>query len=514
MTQSVESTSATASAAASASASVAEARTRLPSPKERRRLREGAGLTHEDVAAAVGVTPATIRSWESGRTRPRGRKREAYARILAGLAPAPLRDTRAEPDTAPEEPDCPVVPADSGVPSAAEPDAAAEEPDRTAPAKEPVRASAEPGVASVAEPPVESPSRHESAASDEAGHVAPQAPQAPQEPGPGADTPAATAAAPEPVASPEADGSAAPPDPAADAADAEPTAEPADAADPADEEPAAAAPQRSAAAMAFDALYGHAAPTLVRQAYLLTGRRDLSEEAVERAFQQAWARWPEVAGDPDPVGWVRAAAYEYALSPWHLFRRVHRHPDKAPAEPADRILLDAMLALPAIHRRTVLLYDGVGLDLPDTAAETEATTPTAGGRLLRARAAMADRIPELDDVPPEKQSAVLRERFAALEPAVPLEPRPAAAVRLGAEKGIRVWTRAALGLTAVITVATAYTATTAPTQYAPPYAPGASVSGVPPLSGPQQLTDESRELQDMLRTAPGAGPARVTPRIE
>lgn len=115
---------------------------------------------------------------------------------------------------------------------------------------------------------------------------------------------------------------------------------------------------------------------LARQTYLLTGRRTLALEAVERAFTQAWGRWPEVASDPDPVGWVRAAAYEYALSPWHRFRRAHRHADRPPAEPADRILLDALLALPAAHRRTVLLYDGVGLDLPDTAAETEASTPT------------------------------------------------------------------------------------------------------------------------------------------
>lgn len=62
-------------------------------------------------------------------------------------------------------------------------------------------------------------------------------------------------------------------------------------------------------------MYDYAAPALTRQAYLLTGRRRLSHEAVEQAFQQAWARWPEVAVDPDPVGWVRAAVYEYALSP-------------------------------------------------------------------------------------------------------------------------------------------------------------------------------------------------------
>ncbi|MFD9408422.1 RNA polymerase sigma factor [Streptomyces sp. NPDC059989] len=267
-------------------------------------------------------------------------------------------------------------------------------------------------------------------------------------------------------------------------------------------------------AEAFDALYGRTAPALTRQTYLLTGRRALALEAVERAFHQAWHHWPEVATDPDPVGWVRAAAYEYALSPWHQLRRAHRHPDKPPAEPADRILLEAMLALPTIHRRTVLLYDGVGLDLPDTAAETEASTPTAAGRLLHAHADLADRIPELADVPPEKQSALLRDRLTSLRPAVRLEPRPAALVRASGERRARRWTRAAVGLTALIAAASAYTATTAPTEYEPPMAPGANVSGVPPHSGPQRVTEESKALHDKLRAHPAAGPARLTPRTE
>lgn len=265
---------------------------------------------------------------------------------------------------------------------------------------------------------------------------------------------------------------------------------------------------------AFDALYDRTAPALARQAYLLTGRRALACEAVERAFQQAWERWPEVATDPDPVGWVRAATYEYALSPWHRFRRSHRHPDKPPADPADRILLDAMLDLPPAHRRTVLLYDGVGLDLPDTAAETEASTPTAGSRLLNAHDDLADRLPELDGVAPAKQSAVLRERLGALRPPGRLEPRAAAAVRVAGEHRTRLWTRAVVGVTAVITAATAYTWVTAPTEYEPPRAPGTSVSGVPPHSGPQQLTDEGRQLHDKLLSDPSAGPSRIGPSLE
>ncbi|MFE6834541.1 helix-turn-helix domain-containing protein [Streptomyces sp. NPDC057705] len=381
----------------------------LPAPEERRRLREAANLTHEQVAEAVGVTATTVRSWETGRTDPRGRNREAYAAFLTALA---------APATAPEQADT----TSDG----------------------PAGTTSEAGT----------PRTAQTAAAD--------APAAPAEDSAGVP---------------------------------------------------AEAPARGPAAD-FDALYDHAAPALARQTYLLTGRRTLALKAVERAFTRAWARWPEVATDPDPVGWVRAVAYDYALSPWHRFRRAHRRQDARPADPADRILLDAVLALPKRHRRTVMLYDGVGLDLPDTAAETEASTPTAGIRLVHAHADLADRIPELAEVPPEKQSALLRDLFTALRPAAPLAPRPAAAVRGAGERRVRLWSRGALGLTAVIATATGYTAVTAADHYEPPQAPGQSVSGVPPLSGPQQLTARSRQLHDKLRADPEAGPARIAPKSE
>ncbi|MFE2879254.1 helix-turn-helix domain-containing protein [Streptomyces roseus] len=547
---------------------------RLPSPKERRRLREAAGLSYEAVATAVGVRANTVRSWESARTSPRGRKREAYASLLRSLAAEAGAQGAAGPggSARPEARTGVTAPAPVRTPAAAAAPAAAADPaaaaaaapadladladrDSVPPSPEPAASQAAEGSAlrvpgvmrpfgmtghgprtrppvpakRAAKPPTATP-RHEArftvgataraigtpgrAGSGPAPDPAPTGattagpggpPAGPTTAGPGGPPAEATteataeAAAPVPVAGTTA-GDAAPdgPGPAPDT-------------DPAT---AGQAPRAHGPGAAFDALYQYAAPALARQAYLLTGRRGLAHEAVERAFQLAWARWPEVAVDPDPVGWVRAAAYEYALSPWHAFRRAHKHPDKAPAAPADRILMDAMLALPPAHRRTVLLYDGVGLDLPDTAAETEATTPTTGSRILHAHAALADRIPELAAAPPEKQSAVLRERLGAVVPAVPLEPRPAATVRMAAEYRATRLTRAFLGLTAVIAVATAYTTVTAPRQYEPPVAPGASVSGVPPLAGPQRLTDETRQLREKLRAHPAHRPERIAPSLE
>jgi DNA-directed RNA polymerase specialized sigma24 family protein len=258
-------------------------------------------------------------------------------------------------------------------------------------------------------------------------------------------------------------------------------------------------------AQAYDALYEFGAPALVRQTYLLTGRRELARESVERAFQLAWERWPEVARDRDPVGWVRAAAYEYALSPWHRFRLRHRHPEPPPADPGDRTLLNAFLKLPPPRRRTLLLYDGVGLGLPETAAETEASTPAAAGRLLRAREALAERLPELAD------PQVLHHRLAELASAERLRASGPPAVRAGSERRVRFWTRAAIAFTAALIGSTALTLRTAPTHYEPPVPQGETVRGVPPRMAQGPLSDEELKLRQKLRRQIQDGPERLVP---
>ncbi|MCS0637088.1 sigma-70 family RNA polymerase sigma factor [Streptomyces sp. LP05-1] len=262
---------------------------------------------------------------------------------------------------------------------------------------------------------------------------------------------------------------------------------------------------RLSPAEAFDSLYGFAAPGLAQQAYLLTGRLALSSESVEYAFHRAWEQWPKVAVDRDPVGWVRAAVHDHALSPWHRLRRAHRHCDLPVEEKAADVLRAALLELPPAHRRALLLYDGLRLRLPDTAAETEASTPATGHRVLNARAAVAKRVPELTD------ADLLCHRLEILLTSGPtLSLAPPAVVRGGSEQRVRRWTRAAIGLTTVIVGATALTLVTAPDHYRPPLAPGEPVSGAPVLSGPQKLTPRDEALRKRLAGEP-AGPSRLIP---
>ncbi|WP_280849765.1 MULTISPECIES: RNA polymerase subunit sigma-70 [unclassified Streptomyces] len=258
-------------------------------------------------------------------------------------------------------------------------------------------------------------------------------------------------------------------------------------------------------AQAFDALYAFCAPALVRQTYLLTGRRELARESVERAFQLAWQRWPEVAVDRDPAGRVRIMAYEYALSPWHRFRPRYRSPEAPVADPADRALMDVLLTLPPSQRRTLLLYDGVGLDLPETAAETEASTPATACRLMNARSAVADRLPDLadpSDLHERMVSLASRERLRAAQPPT---------VRTASERRARFWTRAAIAFTVALIGTTALTLRTAPTHYVPPVAPGAEIQGVPARVGQGPLSQAEVSLRKKLRSSMGNGPEKVVP---
>ncbi|WP_430478439.1 helix-turn-helix domain-containing protein [Streptomyces sp. P11-1] len=436
----------------------------LPSPKERRRLREAKSLSEEQVAEAVGVTRATVRSWETGRTSPRGRKRALYAKLLAPdptPAPASASASAPEPKPRPTRASAPAT-----TPKAPAPETA---PSLAAPAPDPVPAPTAPAA------PATSPAQ--------SAPPAPAAPPPPSEPAP----------KPKPGTEGKAEAKAG----AESGAGAVPEA------------------PRLSPEEAFDALYAHAAPGLVRQTYLLTGRRRLARESVERAFQLAWHRWPEVAVDRDPAGWVRAAAYEYAMSPWHRLRRAHRHPDAPPTEPARRALFEALLDLPPAYRRTLLLYDGVGLDLPETAAETEASTPAAAGRLEVARAALAERLPELAAAgSPAEQSELLHDRLGGLARAehVPA-PSPARKVRTGSEDKARLWTRAAIAFAALLIGATALTLHTAPTHYEPPIAPPERVGGVPPRGGPQKLTAQDLKLQKSLNEQLAHGPERLVPEL-
>ncbi|WP_411109264.1 sigma factor-like helix-turn-helix DNA-binding protein [Streptomyces sp. c-19] len=219
--------------------------------------------------------------------------------------------------------------------------------------------------------------------------------------------------------------------------------------------PASAADQPPPTAeSAFDTLYLATVPSLVQQAYVLTGCRRLAFESAEQAFHQVWERWPEVARDPDPVRWARARTHEYALSPWHRLRPGLNRPDPLHADP----VAQALLRLPSWQRRAVLLCDGLDLSTAEAAAETHATTTATVSRLRNARAAFSRQLP---DTSASASHEALRQCIKDVPVATLAQPW---SVRAATERRARTLTHAVFGATAALIAVVAATSAIAPTS--------------------------------------------------
>ncbi|GAA2130541.1 hypothetical protein GCM10009760_03210 [Kitasatospora kazusensis] len=204
--------------------------------------------------------------------------------------------------------------------------------------------------------------------------------------------------------------------------------------------PAASAAPAPAPAPAdvFRELCATAHTRLVQQTYLLTGGRRRATRCVRRALAAASRRRREVSALADPEAWVRAYAFEAALSPWRPGgpRRAHRLQLPRPRigtgptdRRRDRALLKALRRLPRPQRRALVLHDGLGLSAAEVAVEVESSTAAAEGRVRAARAALARSVPDLVGPDPqapgfgEGLSALLHRAAVAACPA-PRDPRP------------------------------------------------------------------------------------------
>lgn len=184
----------------------------------------------------------------------------------------------------------------------------------------------------------------------------------------------------------------------------------------------------------FDALYARGHADLVQQTFLLTAGRRRATRAVRRAFGAAAHRWAEIGELPDPAAWVRARAFDAALSPWHcggprrthLWQLPHRRLRVAPlaADPPagplpedrltdrDRALLRALMRLSRPRRRALVLHDAIGLPAEAVAVEVESSIAAAERRVRAARAALARSVPEL--VGSDPQAPDFAERLGGL----------------------------------------------------------------------------------------------------
>ncbi|MFF0293560.1 LuxR C-terminal-related transcriptional regulator [Kitasatospora sp. NPDC004614] len=162
---------------------------------------------------------------------------------------------------------------------------------------------------------------------------------------------------------------------------------------------------------------------LVQQTFLLTGHRHRAVHCVHLALGAAGRRWAEVSSAADPEGWVRSAAFDLALSPWHrggprrarVLRRAARRRIKV-AEPVvpepptrltprDRALLKALQRLSRPRRRALVLHDTLGLSVEQLSVEAESSTAAAEARVRSARASLARDVPALVGDPADPEFA-------------------------------------------------------------------------------------------------------------
>ncbi|AUG77684.1 Putative LuxR family transcriptional regulator [Kitasatospora sp. MMS16-BH015] len=302
---------------------------------------------------------------------------------------------------------------------------------------------------------------------------------------------------------------------------------------------------------------------LVQQTYLVTARRRRAARSVRRALGEAGRHWPTVAATEDPEAWVRAYAFDHALSPWrtgtgprraHRFHLPHRRIRLRPAQltpeqltpqqpmshqstsqqptadqpgterhrptrPArlsaqDKALLKALRRLPRPQRRALVLHDALGLPAGAVAAEVESSTPAAEGRVRSARAALAAAVPELvggDPAAPGFAEALSARLHRAAVRGCPAPRRPAAwrvrwvaRLQSGAVTGAAAALVLAMGGTMVATLAG-----NGPSSYFHPQAAPPPLCVTTGSAGPARPTGTPGLHTPWCNPFPGAQPARA-----
>ncbi len=128
-----------------------------------------------------------------------------------------------------------------------------------------------------------------------------------------------------------------------------------------------------------------------RIAYALCGDWAQADDLLQVALVKLYVAWPRVMRDGREEGYVRRilvrANIDESRRPWRREHLVATLPDRAdpPAPDTDHgQLLEAVLGLPLMQRRTVVLRHWLGLSVEETAAELGVATGTVKTHSARA----------------------------------------------------------------------------------------------------------------------------------
>jgi RNA polymerase sigma-70 factor (ECF subfamily) len=154
-------------------------------------------------------------------------------------------------------------------------------------------------------------------------------------------------------------------------------------------------------ATAFDAFYRNSSRRLYGQAYVLTGSREIAEDLTHEAFLRAWKHWQRIGDYEGPEAWTRRVLHNLCIDSWRKSRpRVHNVLDPVPASveiPTHHLqLAEAMRSLPGQQARALLLHDGLGMTIAETAGDLGVPEGTVTSWLTRSRKIVAAKLEQPD----------------------------------------------------------------------------------------------------------------------
>lgn len=154
----------------------------------------------------------------------------------------------------------------------------------------------------------------------------------------------------------------------------------------------------------FDTFYAASSRRVLAHVSAMVGSQAEAEDAVAEAYLRAWNRWDTIRTYDSPEGWVRQAAYRYAVSTWRrAVNRLRAHHRAATDQHLDALnpdhvaIVTALRRIPADQRRVIVLHHLVGLSVAQIHQETGVPPGTVTTWLARGRRAMAVHLTDSED---------------------------------------------------------------------------------------------------------------------
>ena len=157
----------------------------------------------------------------------------------------------------------------------------------------------------------------------------------------------------------------------------------------------------------FDSFFKLCAGRLYGQAYVLTGSREAAQDLTQEALIRTWKRWHQVSGFEDPEAWTRRVLHNLCIDSWRKESARRRDPLKV-VVPTVEIpehhlqLAEAMRSLPGSHARALLLHDGLGMTISETAQDIGVPEGTVTSWLSRSRRVVAKNLQKPDSESPRR----------------------------------------------------------------------------------------------------------------